>query len=47
MTAHSKGGGDGYTKDPHIDNPDSTLEDGDRVNRGAQAASADNELADF
>ena len=36
VAAHGKVG-DGYTKDPHRGNPDSTLEDGDWVNRDAPA----------
>src|SRR6218665_1481450 len=47
MAAHGKVGGDGYTKDPHGGNPDSTLDDGGWVNRGAKAASVYNELSGF
>ena len=47
MAAHGKVGGDGYTKEPYRGNPDSTLEDGGWVNRGAKAASVDNELSGF
>ena len=47
MAAHGKVGGDGNTKGPHRGNPDSALEDGGWVNRGAKAASVDNELSGF
>ena len=47
MAAHGKVGytNNGYTKEPHRGYPDGILEDGGWVNRGAKAASVDNELS--
>src|SRR6218665_861197 len=41
-TSNNCGDPSPWTKDPHRGNPDSTLEDGGWVNRGAKAASVDN-----